>query len=72
MFLFATTQAIAASRSKQRQGKRQPNEQRGAARPSTRKPLFSRVLEALVVSRMNRAKIEIDYQRRLREGSTDK
>jgi hypothetical protein len=69
MFLFATSQVIAASQARQGKphGKSHGKAHARAARSGN--GLFSRVLDALVVSRMNRAKIEIEYQRRLREGS---
>jgi hypothetical protein len=66
MFLFTTTQVIAASQARQGHDKSRSKEQRRAKRSGG--GLCSWVLQALAVSRMNRAKIEIEHQRRLVEG----
>jgi hypothetical protein len=67
MLSFMTSQAIALS-----QPKKAASEPRMHARAEhrRRKGFFSSVFDALVVTRMRRAEIEIEHHRRFYEGHT--
>jgi hypothetical protein len=72
MFLFATSQAIAASQVKQRQGKAPMHKEVDAERPRNGRGLLWRLFDALAESRRLRARVEIERQRRLREGACNR
>jgi hypothetical protein len=61
MFLFATTQAISASRAKD--GRPAPGQQCRHATPRAAKGLFSRLLEVLAQPRLRRVRFRIERQR---------
>ena len=72
MFLFATSQAIAATQTKQRERKARSHEKLYVERSRNRRGFLWRLFDALAQSRMRRAQVEIEHQRRLREGQSKK
>jgi hypothetical protein len=69
MFPFAASQAISANRAKQKPGKaRRTERQPGLAPVPAGRSWFWRLFDILARSRMRRALVDIEHQRRLREG----
>jgi hypothetical protein len=72
MFLFATSQAIAATQTKQGQGKARRHDETQVERPRHGRSLLWRIFYALARSRMRQAPAELEQQRRLPEGGSKK
>ena len=73
MLPFVMAQAVALSQRKQGQGKPADSQPAGAGQTfDNRKSLFARAFDALVVSRIRKAKFELQAHRRMYGDRTNK